>query len=164
MCSICKQKDTSLLYRKDDYGIAQCHSCTVRFRVPQPSHEELRQIYRDYYHPWKVEKEVEEVAKKIKRETFERRIQEIQQYVRRGKILDVGCAAGYFLENAQSKGFEPYGIELSETFFKETHHKFGDGIYWGSIEDSPFKNNFVFSLRQIRHWDFLYLAKIIPYF
>lgn len=142
ICSICKQKDTSLLYRKNDYSIAKCHSCDLQFRVPQASHEELRQIYTDYYHPWKLEKEVEEVIKKTKTEAFEKRLQEIQNYVHRGKILDVGCATGFFLEKAKSKGFEPYGVELSESFFKEAHNKFGDRISWGTMEDIPFENNF----------------------
>jgi SAM-dependent methyltransferase len=31
----------------------------------------------------------------------------------RGRILDVGCAAGFFLHVAQSHGWDPYGVELS---------------------------------------------------
>lgn len=141
-CGFCKQKDFSLLYVKDDYRIVRCNSCKVQFRVPQPSHEELREIYANYYHPWKVEHEVAEIVQASKTKTFERRLQEIQKYVRRGRILDVGCAAGYFLECAQNKGFEPYGVEVSESFFKEAHRTFGDGIYQGTIQEMPCENNF----------------------
>ena len=142
ICSICKQQDISLLYVKDDYRIVRCNTCNVQLRVPQPSHEELRKIYANYYHPWKVENDVAEIIQLSKTKTFERRLHEIQNYVRRGKILDVGCAAGYFLESAKNEGFEPYGVELSESFFKETHHKLGDSIYRGTIEDIPCENNF----------------------
>ena len=140
-CNLCKQRNISFLYRKEGYTIARCHSCGVLFRVPKPTSEELRQMYTEaYYHPWNLEKE--ELVKKIKMKTFERRLQEIQKYVRSGKILDVGCATGFFLEEAQSKGFEPYGIELSEFSFKEGERKFGDHIYLGTIEEIPFESNF----------------------
>lgn len=132
----------SLLYVMDDYSIVRCNSCNVQFRVPQPSHEELKKIYANYYYPWKVENEVAEIIQSSKIKTFERRLHEIQKYVRRGRILDVGCAAGYFLECAQSKGFEPYGVELSDSFFKEAQRKLGDGIYRGTIQDLPCENNF----------------------
>ena len=141
MCSLCKQRDISFLYRKKDYTIARCHSCGLLFKVPQPTSEELRQMYTEaYYHPWNLEKE--ELVKKIKMKTFERRLQEIQKYVRSGKILDVGCATGFFLEEVKSKGFEPYGIELSKFSFKKAQNKFGNRIFSGTIEDAPFENNF----------------------
>ncbi len=142
ICSICKQHSISLLYVKDDYSIFRCNSCNVQLRLPQPSHEELKKIYANYYHPWKIENEVAETVKISKTKTFEIRLQEIQKHIRRGKILDVGCAAGYFLESAKNAGFEPYGVELSESFFKETHLKFGDSIYRGTIENIPCKDNF----------------------
>ena len=141
MCNLCNQRNISFLYRKEDYTIARCHSCGMLFRVPQPTSEELSQMYTEaYYQPWNLEKE--ELVKKIKMKTFERRLQEIQKYVRSGKILDVGCATGFFLEEAKSKGFEPYGIELSEFSFKEGERKFGDHIYLGTIEEIPFEINF----------------------
>ena len=93
-----------------------------------------------YYHPWNLEEEI--VVKKIKMKTFEKRLQEIQKHVQCGKILDVGCATGFFLEKAKSKGFEPYGLELSEFSFKKAQNKFGDHIFWGTIEEIPFENNF----------------------
>ena len=140
-CGICSHKDVSLRYSKKDFSIAQCHSCGVLFRIPQPTFEEVRQLYTtSYYNPWHLEKEGG--VKKIKMDTFEKRLREIQTYVSGGKILDVGCATGFFLEKAKSKGFEPYGLELSEFSFKEAQNKFGDHIFLGTIEDIPFENNF----------------------
>ena len=140
-CGICSHQDVSLRYSKKDFSIAQCHSCGVLFRTPQPTFEEVRQLYTTaYYNPWHLEKE--EGVKKIKMDTFEKRLREIQIYVSGGKILDLGCATGFFLKMAQSRGFEPYGIELSEFSFVQAHKKFGDTIFHGTIEDGPFENDF----------------------
>ena len=64
-------------------------------------------------------------------------------------MLDVGCAAGYFFESAKNEGFEPYGVEPSESFFKEAHHKLGDGICRGTIEDIPCENNFFYVITMV---------------
>lgn len=138
-CSICKKEDAYLLYKKTGFNVAGCRACGMVFSTPQPSSQELRKMYsRDYYQPWNIEKE--EVVRKIKMATFERRILEIQKYVSGGKILDVGCATGFFLEKAQSKGFEPYGIEISAFSYQQGRKKFGDHIFNGTIEDVPFGN------------------------
>lgn len=140
-CGICSHQEFSIRYRKKDFSLAQCHSCGVLYRTPQPTSEEVRQLYTTaYYNPWHLEKE--EAVKKIKMESFDRRLQEIQNYVHGGKILDVGCATGFFLEKAKSKGFDPYGLELSEFAFKQAHKTFGDHVFWGTIEDLFFENNF----------------------
>ena len=82
--------------------------------------------------------ETTEVAS-VKKMTFSKRIQDIRQYVRSGKILDVGTASGFFLEVARDAGFEPFGIELSEYSGAIAARKFGgDHIHIGTLETAPF--------------------------
>jgi 2-polyprenyl-3-methyl-5-hydroxy-6-metoxy-1,4-benzoquinol methylase len=72
--------------------------------------------------------------------TFLRQLKYIRQFVNSGKALDIGCATGYFLEAAQSQGFDPYGIELSEYSASIAKRKFGDHkIFNGKLEDCDFK-------------------------
>ena len=61
-----------------------------------------RQIYRDY-----VE------ARELKLATMRRRLTVISQYAAGPRVLDVGCASGFFMEAALERGFDPLGIELS---------------------------------------------------
>ena len=50
----------------------------------------------------------------LKKKTAEQRIRYIQQYGKvGGRLLDVGCSVGFFLEVAQDSGFDVQGIELS---------------------------------------------------
>jgi 2-polyprenyl-3-methyl-5-hydroxy-6-metoxy-1,4-benzoquinol methylase len=50
----------------------------------------------------------------LKIQTFERRIDLLKRLGARGRILDVGCACGFFIEAALKHGFEAYGIEFSK--------------------------------------------------
>jgi SAM-dependent methyltransferase len=53
-------------------------------------------------------------AARLKIETFERRIDLLKRLSARGRILDVGCACGFFIEAALKHGFDAYGIEFSK--------------------------------------------------
>jgi SAM-dependent methyltransferase len=61
-------------------------------------------VYRDYVN-----------ARTLKLATMRRRLPVIAKYARGPRLLDVGCAAGFFIEAALDAGFDPVGIELSPT-------------------------------------------------
>ena len=61
-------------------------------------------LYRDYVN-----------ARTLKLATMRRRLPVIRKYARGPRVLDVGCAAGFFIEAALDAGFDPVGIELSPT-------------------------------------------------
>jgi len=50
----------------------------------------------------------------LKKRTAERRLKYIKQYGKSsGRLLDVGCSVGFFIEVAQDFGFDVQGVELS---------------------------------------------------
>ena len=59
-------------------------------------------VYRDYVN-----------ARAMKLSTMRRRLPVITRYADGPRLLDVGCAAGFFIEAALEAGFDPVGIELS---------------------------------------------------
>jgi 2-polyprenyl-3-methyl-5-hydroxy-6-metoxy-1,4-benzoquinol methylase len=61
-------------------------------------------VYRDYVN-----------ARPLKLATTRRRLPVIRKYANGPRLLDVGCAAGFFIEAALDAGFDPVGIELSAT-------------------------------------------------
>jgi 2-polyprenyl-3-methyl-5-hydroxy-6-metoxy-1,4-benzoquinol methylase len=75
----------------------------VNEMVAYADNEYSNGLYKDYAQ-----------AAELKYATFERRIRLIENLgIRRGRLLDVGCACGFFLEAALTHGFDAWGVEFS---------------------------------------------------
>lgn len=126
-------------------SICKCNGCMVEFLDPQLNDEELTKLYSEtYYTPWGLAGSAEnEALKRMKIATFNLRLDLVQTFVPKGKLLDVGCATGYLLEAAKEKGFDVYGVEFSEYSSQLAKQKFGnEKIHNGILETSPFATNF----------------------
>jgi len=86
------------------YEIRRCPSCTHLFSVVTVS--DLWTTYRDLVDPAYLEREAERSA------TFRKLVDRIHRFVPSGRLLDIGCATGDFLQSAQ-RYYEAEGVELS---------------------------------------------------
>ena len=121
--------------------IFSCKDCGVQYLDPQLNDEELKKLYAEnYYHAWGVSGTSEnQITRQMKRATFQLRMALIHQFVRFGKVLDVGCATGYFLEVAKEAGYEPFGVEFSNYSSQMAKRLFGDdSIFCGTLEQCDF--------------------------
>ena len=107
-----------------------------------PSEQSIRDLYQDeYFGPWKLAEESNLPAlRRMKHATFRRYFERLEALVPHAKppakILDVGCAAGFLLEVAMERGYDPYGIELSRFAADMAEKAIGSGrIYCGRLED-----------------------------
>lgn len=141
-CKLCGSSEAHHQFNlTEKLGIFSCKKCQVLFMEPQLSDEEITLLYsEEYYKSWGISGTSEnEVSKQMKIDTFLLRLKEIQKYVKKGKVLDVGCATGFFLEAAKKLGYEPFGIELSEYSSSLAKNKFGASvIFHGKLEDCDF--------------------------
>ncbi|MDF2438814.1 MAG: methyltransferase [Bacteroidota bacterium] len=141
-CTVCGSSQVEIKFNlTPERQILCCLKCGVEFLFPQLNDTELHQLYSEnYYKAWGISGNSEnESTKQMKIATFQLRLDLIKKYVSTGKILDVGCATGYFLEAAREGGYGPYGVELSEYSATIAKQKFGEEkIYNGTIETCKF--------------------------
>jgi len=107
---------------EDGYRLLYCPGCDMGFVDPMPTPQELTAFYEsDAYFEGGHEgfgfENQKEVGDRL-RESLLRgwpyldRLEEIVP--QRGKILDVGCGTGFRLSVAKARGWDAYGVELSE--------------------------------------------------
>jgi len=75
--------------------------------------------------------------------TYNKRLQEILFLKKRkGNLLDIGCAFGFFLDKARQAGFNTYGIDISKYALSKVKKKHQVYQIDASQQKLPFKNNF----------------------
>ena len=61
----------------------------------------------------------------------------------KGTLLDIGCAAGFLLDEARKDGWDVYGVELSEWAVKHAREKMGlKNVCQGTLTEAQFPANF----------------------
>jgi len=61
----------------------------------------------------------------------------LEERVAGRRLLDAGCAAGFFLEAARDRGWSVFGLELSEYALAHARDRLGLTAWRGSIEAPP---------------------------
>lgn len=116
-CFICGCSYWKLIKRIDEWQIVQCGICKLGTILPKLNADALAKLYsKDYfllgdktagYHDYLT-------WKKFIEKTAVKRLSMIEKFVsKKGKLLEIGCATGYFLNVAAKCGWDIKGIEIS---------------------------------------------------
>ncbi len=136
-CPLCDAPEASLLHRKDDFTVFRCRACSLAFAWPQVSEETSRKIYGDsYYESWGIEEDP--TVREMKKLTFGLRLRALEKIIPPGRILDVGCATGFFLEAAAERGWEAHGVEINPFAVEQARKQFGNRVIESTVEDAAF--------------------------
>jgi 2-polyprenyl-3-methyl-5-hydroxy-6-metoxy-1,4-benzoquinol methylase len=145
-CIICGSKESELIFIREGIKFIKCKRCELVNIEPLPSSEEAKKIYSKRYFksPNSIvcgyEDYIRDKDDIVK--TFQKRFKTIEKFSPVGKILDVGCAMGFLLEIAKDKGWETYGVEVSEYAAKYAQKELGSNVFLGDINQADFKEEF----------------------
>jgi SAM-dependent methyltransferase len=161
-CPICSSAKIAPLYNARDphYGnkgtftTSRCGSCSVVFLNPVPADELLAGLYPNTYYAY------QSFADKT---AFLRRLFRILLMIQKGtkeprfekpgRMLDLGCGSGEFVAQAQRRGWDAYGVDISEAA-AEIGRKAGLSIIGGTLESAHFPDqhfNYVRSNHSFEH-------------
>jgi SAM-dependent methyltransferase len=136
-CAVCEDAKLKKAFIREGRSFFRCASCDLIFMHPMPSPKELKNLYdKNYYSPWEAGEGKMSDIKRNKTATFQKWMRIIEKHVSKGRILDIGCAMGFFLEVAKAWGWEPHGVEVSEYSYAIANRKFSNRIFKGDLLDA----------------------------
>ena len=138
------------------FAVVECTGCGLVFVSPRVSADRLPDVYGERY--WQspeakaygyADYRGEEANW---RRTYARRARVLDGRLSPGaRILDVGCAAGYFCELMRERGFDVRGVELSAPMAAEARARLGaERVHLGTIFDTPYEDA---SFDLVTFWD-----------
>ncbi|MEZ4937730.1 MAG: class I SAM-dependent methyltransferase [Crocinitomicaceae bacterium] len=156
-CPICDSGNIHFHFHTNDYMITQekfsvfkCDECGFLFTNPVPSVSSIGKYYESevYVSHSNTKKGIKNFVYHLVRNfTLQRKIDLVQRYVPKGRLLDVGSGAGYFLNKAFSCGFDVTGLEPSEAVRMEAEQNFAlDFRPIEQLYELPFKSIDVITL------------------
>jgi SAM-dependent methyltransferase len=93
----------------------RCPSCGLLFRRELPTQAELDEVYGLEYFKGGASGYLDYVADEdVHRSSAQNRLEALERIVPPGRLLDVGAAAGFFVDEARAHGWDASGIDVSE--------------------------------------------------
>lgn len=140
-CGFCKMKDSEVLYSTYDifgntYDMNRCHNCKAVFLSPYPDASLLAQAYDESYYGVGDKKFNGGLIEKVLDLFRNRRANRIAKLMgRKGKILDIGCGNGRFLQMIECQGdIEGYGLEMASNSALRAKVIIGDRLQIGTLQ------------------------------
>lgn len=136
-CNICAADAGQELYVTRGFRVVRCPNCQLVYMNPRLVIEKQNKVYTDGdYSAGYIHK------KESKQRRAKKILRGILRYKKGGRFLDIGCSAGFILEAARNKGFDPYGVEISPIGYKFAREELKLNVFAGFLEDARYPDSF----------------------
>ncbi len=138
-CNICDIDDACLVVVQNNYNVVKCRNCGLVYVNPRPDPTTLIQLYTDYH-------QRDGKDERVWARLMEKNFKEVSLFLysifpEKGKILDIGCGYGHFIETMRDFGWSVWGIDLSPNTLSHAREK-GLNVANTSIDDVAFPDGF----------------------
>jgi 2-polyprenyl-3-methyl-5-hydroxy-6-metoxy-1,4-benzoquinol methylase len=138
-CNACGSRENSPYCPANGLDLVKCSQCGLVFVSPRPDAHELYALYGETYFQNDASSTVG-YTNYVKdeaniRKTFGGRLRQLEGFVRPGRLLDVGCAAGFFLAEADYRGWDVQGLDVSSFAVEYATQRFGLTVKQGSFTE-----------------------------
>jgi 2-polyprenyl-3-methyl-5-hydroxy-6-metoxy-1,4-benzoquinol methylase len=153
-CPLCGADDARVLYKpwntsvdmrdvlsasggvRGTQQIVKCAHCDLIYANPRLSPEEVLEGYAS------AADEIYVAAATGREATFRRCVQLVEKYSPRGKLLDVGCAAGFFVKAACDAGWDAVGVEPCQWLVDYGSSQLGVKIVAAPLDRANFPDDY----------------------
>jgi SAM-dependent methyltransferase len=141
-CILCNSSKRELLFRQGNWHVYKCSKCGLGLLDPQPSQNELYELYRSSYFHDKYDEGLEPGSPKMVRRLSQEnhRIRFFRGLKKKGTILDIGCGMGYFLNACRAYGYHVEGIDISDDSASYVRETLNIPVMTGPFESLQYKS------------------------
>jgi SAM-dependent methyltransferase len=117
-------------------GYVRCPACDLRY-LPDSSRERLREIYRPaYFEDYGLGGSYDGDAAQRQRDARVRLTWVREAGSPAGRLLEIGCASGWFLAEARAVGYDVTGIEPAAEMAASARERSGADVQAAMLEDA----------------------------
>jgi 2-polyprenyl-3-methyl-5-hydroxy-6-metoxy-1,4-benzoquinol methylase len=157
ICNLCKADDAQFVLGDESHRIVKCKRCGLMYANPRRHNAGINGLGSEEYLSFLIREHTKKNSERIK--WCKERLAVLEEISSPGRMLDVGCSAGFFLDLSREKGWlvtgidpsypsskyvkEEFKLKVFTTYFDEEfvlHHK--DELYdaitfWNVLEHLP---------------------------
>ena len=107
-----------------------CGACGFAFQ-PSADADDVKRLYDlSYFEAYDLRESGTDADRRFEADV---RVRLVRRHRERGRLLELGAGAGYFLDAAGRAGFDAVGIELSREIAEAARRQFGVEVVTGSV-------------------------------
>lgn len=141
-CQVCGSERATLQFAEPPYRVLRCDDCSLVYVTPRWSDETIHEVYGEDY--WQSDSPKTKGYADYKSDaalylkTFRRRTRLVRRYIpTTARVLDIGCAAGFFLRVMRDGGHDVRGVEVSTAIGTEAQSHLGtDRVHLGMLHEA----------------------------
>jgi SAM-dependent methyltransferase len=152
VCPLCHSPDYTRYATVNDrlmgipgqFTLVRCTRCELHYLNPRPTMEELARYYPREYDPFTTQlpDELPFVRRLSVRYGLRKRCRVVQRHKRGGRLLEIGCANGLFLDAMRRVGgWHVQGVEVNESAARYARERLGLDVVTGELADAGFPHD-----------------------
>lgn len=140
-CPVCGGVKAEPRFRKEGYDLVRCRDCGLLYVGQDPAGIDFDALYgQSYYTGGNDQVFADYTGQQAARRAHARRKLWVLRHLapriaRQGRLLDVGCAAGFFLAEAQAH-YQVQGVELSAWSSAYARERLGLPVVTGTLQQA----------------------------
>lgn len=154
VCDLCGANDTEAVFVERDrlhhidgtFYLVRCRQCGLMYLNPRPTLEEMRRYYPNDYHAYNVvfDGRLPFTTRLEYQYGINKRCRAViaRAGLKYGRILDIGCATGTFLDAMRRRGWDTYGVEINAEAANYAREHLGLKVFVGTLIDAHYPDSF----------------------
>jgi len=139
-----------------DFPLVRCHRCGLIYFFIRPCQNEIFKYYDEGYLPYKkaIQDERNWMIRWIRTRNINKLCNKVETLcnIKKGRILDIGCSTGIFLDGMNNRGWSTKGVDINKHAVNYAQKRFRLDVVEGQFSTFDVPDN---SFDAITMWDVL---------